>query len=291
MKCIFSVDVEDWFHLLDLPAVADSERWPELPSRVEKNFINLMAIFAESDVQVTCFFLGWIAQRHPHLVREAQRLGHEVASHGFGHQLVDRMSPQEFYRDVSLSKCILEDIVGRPILGYRAPGFSATRNTPWFFDELIRAGYHYDSSIFPAKRSNGGMPGSREEPHLIRSSPEWFIEFPISVREFLKKRLCFFGGGYFRFYPLSIIKRMAASVLAEGRPVVFYLHPREIDPDQPRLPMSPMRKFKTYLNLKTTASKLRGLLASLETTTFESFIESELEPFLFRQPAVARTHR
>jgi len=289
LKSIFSVDVEDWFHLLDLPAVADMNHWPDLPSRVEKNFLALMAIFAESNVHVTCFFLGWIAQRHPHLVREAERLGHEVASHGFGHQLVHRMSPKDFYRDISFSKQILEDLVGHSILGYRAPGFSATRNTPWFFDQLIRAGYRYDSSIFPATRNNGGIPNFTEAPHLIRSRPEWFIEFPITVREFLSRRFCFFGGGYFRFYPLPVIKKMAARVLEEGRPVVFYLHPREIDPDQPRLPMSLRRKFKTYLNLKTTASKLRGLLSAVETTTFQSFIECDLAPLFLEQSTVVRT--
>jgi polysaccharide deacetylase family protein (PEP-CTERM system associated) len=276
VKCIFSVDVEDWFHTLDLSSTPALSRWDFLPSRVEKNFGRLLEIFSEKQVHVTCFFLGWVAQRFPHLVREADRRGHEVASHGYAHRLVYEMTPQEFYEDALTSKKIIEDIVGHPISGYRCPGFSVTKKTPWFFDKLIEAGYAYDSSVFPGPRGHGGLDNGHYAPYWVGSSSEGLVEFPMTTTKVLGVPMCFFGGGYLRLFPSLLIENMTLKVLREGRPVIFYVHPREIDPNHARLPMSLRRKFKSYVNLRTTEPKIRRVLAEFEVSTFRAFIEKHL---------------
>ena len=269
---IFSVDVEDWFHILDDPRVPTIDQWASLPSHVEKNFTRLLNIFSEKNVQVTCFFLGWIAECFPHLVKEAAARGHEVASHGYGHRLVYEQSRAEFYEDVRRARMLLEDISGLQVAGYRAPGFSTTEETPWFFDVLAEAGYQYDSSVFPAARGHGGMRQGRRDPHRIGEGQ--LLEFPITVADLLSKPMCFFGGGYLRLFPYWLIRRMAHQVLSEGRPVVFYIHPREIDPGHPRLPMGRKRQFKSYVNLETTETKVRRILQDFHLTTFKNVLSS-----------------
>jgi len=170
MKCIFSVDVEDWFHILDLPSTPPLSEWNDLPSRVEKNFTTLLDIFAEGQIRVTCFFLGWVAERYPDLVRAAHRRGHEIASHGYAHRLVYQMTPDEFLGDAVRSKQILESISGCEVLGYRASGFSVTQKTPWFFEKLAEAGFRYDSSVFPGTRGHGGMDGADFAPYRVNLS-------------------------------------------------------------------------------------------------------------------------
>lgn len=272
MKCIFTVDVEDWFHILDVPSTPPMSAWDSLPSRVEKNFLKLLDIFAEKDVHVTCFFLGWVAEKFPHLVKEAELRGHEIASHGYAHRLVYEMTPEEFRNDAEKSKAILENIVGRPILGYRSAGFSATERTPWFFEQLSRAQYKYDSSVFPAHRGHGGMNNGRMAPYVVMNGDRTLFEFPITVSRVMGRPLCFFGGGYLRLCPYRLIRMMTRQVLKAGRPVVFYVHPREIDPEHPRLAMGLARRFKTYVNLHTTEQKLRRLTGEFEHTTFRDFI-------------------
>jgi len=266
---IFSVDVEDWFHILDVPSAPAISEWSSLPSRVEKNFSKLLDIFSEHDVQVTCFVLGWIAERFPHLVKEASARGHEIASHGYGHCLVYEQSREDFYRDVHRARLLLEDIAAAPVLGYRAPGFSTTADTPWFFDMLAEAGYQYDSSVFPASRGHGGMPAARRDPYRVHDG---ILELPITVADFMGSPMCFFGGGYLRLFPYWLIRKKALEVLAQGRPVVFYIHPREVDPSHPRLPMSPSRRFKSYVNLEGTDSKIRHILRDFPVTTFQQVI-------------------
>lgn len=279
MKCIFSVDVEDWFHILDLPSTPDLSKWDSLASRVESNFGRLLDIFGEKQVRVTCFFLGWVAQKFPHLVREADRRGHEIASHGYAHRLAYEMTPQDFYEDALTSKKIIEDIVGQRVWGYRCSGFSITQRTPWFFAKLIEAGYRYDSSVFPAPRGHGGLKNSHYAPYWVGSSSKGLIEFPITIMKVFGKPICFFGGGYLRLFPSVLIENMTLKALREGRPVIFYIHPREIDPRHPRLPMNWGRKFRSYVNLKTTEAKIKRLLAEFEVTTFRAFIEDHVEQF------------
>ncbi|HZR66117.1 MAG TPA: XrtA system polysaccharide deacetylase [Terriglobales bacterium] len=269
MQSIFSVDVEDWFHILDLPSAPDISQWNSLPSCVERNFRKLLDIFSEKNTRVTCFFLGYVAERFPHLVREAHDRGHEIASHGYAHRLIYTMTPDAFLEDVSKSKAILEDITGQPVLGYRGPGFSVTEATPWFFDKIAEADYRYDSSVFPAPRQHGGLETNHFSPHRISEN---LVEFPITVTSVLGKRFCFFGGGYLRLFPYALIRQMCHKVLAENRPVVFYVHPREIDPAHPRMQLNATRAFKSYVNLRGTEQKIRNILNDFEVNTFASFI-------------------
>lgn len=274
MSVIFTVDVEDWFHILGVRSTPGMSEWHALPSRVEQNFRKLLDMFGEARIPVTCFFLGWIAERYPHLVREADRCGHEIASHGYSHRLVYEMGEKEFLEDAARSKDILEDICGRTVIGYRSPGFSVTKDTPWFHDRLMEAGYLYDSSVFPAARGHGGMRSDTYGPYVVKSGSRSLIEFPVTVRKVLGVPLCFFGGGYLRLFPYSLIRRMSQKVLQEGRPVIFYLHPREIDPSHPRLPMSALRKFKSYVNLRTTEAKVQRILGEFRPMTFAQYIEN-----------------
>src|SRR5260370_3009041 len=192
MKCIFSIDVEDCFHILDLATTPEMSQWDVLPSRVERNFLKLLCILEEAKAKATCFFLGWIDEKYRHVVREAAKQGHEIASHGYGHRLAYEMTSEEFFEDAVRSKKIIEEICGQPVWGYRASGFSVTKDTPWFFDRLIEAGYRYDSSLFPAPRAHGGLRNGRYAPYRLDSSE--FVEFPLTVEPVLGRPICFFGG-------------------------------------------------------------------------------------------------
>lgn len=284
MKSIMSVDVEDWFHILEAASAPDISQWDSLPSSVERNFRTMLDLFSEKNVRVTCFFLGYVAEKYPQLVKEASGRGHEIASHGYAHRLIYTMTPQAFLDDARRSKEILEGIAGRSVGGYRAPGFSVTAETPWFFDKLREAGYRYDSSVFPAPRQHGGLSTNKYSPHLIADR---LMEFPITVADVLGKRFCFFGGGYLRLFPYPVVRHMCRKVLAENRPVVFYIHPREIDPGHPRLSLGLTRTFKSYVNLKTTEPKLRHILEEFQVTTFAEFI-TEYPSFFTDQPPARR---
>lgn len=272
VKCIFSIDVEDWFHILDLPTTPPVEAWGDYPSCVEKNFHRLLDLFDKKNTQVTCFFLGWIAERYPQLVKTAAERGHEIAAHGYSHKLVYQMTEREFFEDALKSKAILENITGRPVLGFRSAGFSTTDRSPWMLDRLIEAGFKYDSSAFPSPRGHGGVKSAAYAPYLVYRGTGQITEFPMTVTKVFGKPVCFFGGGYLRLFPLFLIKRMARRVLSENRPVMFYIHPREIDPNHPRLPMNLKRRFKSYVNLSTTTGKINSLLDQFEFTTFAGFL-------------------
>lgn len=272
-KIIFSVDVEDWFHILDVQSLPAQSVWHRLPSRMESNFHRLLDIFTENNARVTCFFLGWVAEHFPSLVREAASRGHEIASHGYAHRLVYEMTGNEFYQDALRSKQLLEDISGTAILGYRSAGFSLTNRSPWFFEKLAAAGYLYDSSVFPAARMHGGMAEACRVPFVIGSDSSKIIEFPVSVVSLASKSMCFFGGGYLRLSPYWLIRKMAAEVLHSGRPLIFYIHPREIDPSHPRLEMNLFRRFKSYVNLDGTEDKVRRILDEFPVDTFRNFLE------------------
>lgn len=272
MKSIFSIDVEDWYHISGLPNTPELPDWETFPPRIEKNFMHLMDIFSRKSVHVTCFFLGWIAQRFPRLVKEAKDRGHEIASHGYSHKLTYEMGKDEFLQDVKNAKNIIEDISGTVVSGYRAPGFSVTKDTPWFFDKLIEAGYKYDSSVFPAARVFGGIRTDRYAPYAINNGMGRIIEFPVTAIRILGKPFCFFGGGYLRLSPYFLIRYMGMRVINKGRPVVFYIHPREIDPEQPHLQMRMRRKFNSYVNIRTTENKLVKILDQFDASTFSEFI-------------------
>jgi polysaccharide deacetylase family protein (PEP-CTERM system associated) len=274
---LFSIDVEDWYHILDLPGTPAFEEWDALPARVEANFMRLLDILSEHRARATCFFLGYVARRYPGLVREARTRGHEIASHGYAHRLVYTLTPAEFGEDARQARRVLEDAGGVAVRGYRCAGFSLTERETWFFDELAAAGYTYDSSVFPAARGHGGMAGGSRRPHLVSSPKGGIFELPISVTPVLGRPLYFFGGGYLRLFPYGVVRAMARRVLREGRPVIFYVHPREIDPGHPRLAMSATRRFRSYVNLATTERKVRQILADFPGPTFSEYVAG-LEP-------------
>jgi len=275
---VFTIDVEDWFHVLDLSDGPSVESWDTLPSRVERNFLELLDLIEEHGVSSTCFFLGWVAKRFPQLVRQAAARGHEIASHGFQHELVYKLTPYQFRQDAIRARKTIEDVVGSSVCGFRAPGFSVTADTPWFFDELADAGYRYDSSVFPARRGHGGLPGATLGPcsYPTRSGRDIF-EFPISLTGISGVRTCLVGGGYMRLAPWPLIRFGANKVLAENRPVVFYVHPREIDVDCPRLRMSRVRAFKSYVNLHSTPAKIASICREFSPTSFEAAFAGDAE--------------
>lgn len=273
-QSIFSIDVEDWFNLSGTGLEPPPAQWDRLESRVERNFRSLLELLAEGGGTATCFFIGYFAKRFPHLVREAIAAGHEIASHSYFHRLVYEMSPVEFQEDALASRKLLEDISGVAVRGYRAPAFSVTARTPWFFDKLAEAGYEYDSSVFPARHQTGGLATGRFEPHRVDAAAGAITEFPITVVQTLGKPMCFFGGGYLRLFPYRLIRSMGRRALNEGRPIVFYIHPREIDPDHPRMALSRRRKFTCYVNLRSTRAKIERLLRDFPVSSFDRYIAS-----------------
>ncbi len=273
MKNILTIDVEDWFHILDIESEPEMEEWDSFPGRLEPNFTRLLDILEETQAKSTCFFLGWIAKRYPHLVQEAKERGHEIASHGTSHRLVYRQSPEEFKEDIQTAKTIIEDQIQSPVLCYRAPGFSLTENTPWGYEIMAEVGYKYDSSVFPASRGHGGIKNAEVNPYRVSTKHGEIQEYPITVTTLFGKRYCFCGGGYFRLFPYWWIQRETRRLNRNGVSVVFYIHPRDIDPNQPRLRMNTFRHFKSYINLHSTKAKLRRLLQDFSFTSLQQWRE------------------
>jgi len=272
MDNIISVDVEDWFHILDLDSSPNVTEWHALEPRVERNFQFLMHEFEKKNVKATLFILAWVAEKYPEMIKLAAELGHEIACHGYAHQLVYTLSPEEFREDITKAKNILEQITGQLVKGYRAPGFSITKDARWALEELVKAGFEYDSSIFPASRGHGGDDTAKMNPHIIRTASGPITEFPITVASLFGKKMCFFGGGYLRLFPYPLIRRMSEKVNQGDRPVVYYVHPREIDVDQPRMKMGMYRHFKSYVGLSSTTTKLRSIMEEQTLTTFSHWL-------------------
>jgi len=274
LQGIFSIDVEDWFNLSGTGFEPPPSDWDRLESRVERNFRLLLELLRKGGASATCFFVGYFAKRFPHLVREAMAAGHEIASHGYYHRLVYEMSPDEFHADAVAARQLLEDVSGQPVRGFRAPAFSVTTRTPWFFEKLVEAGYYYDSSVFPAHHQTGGLATDKFAPHKMQTLAGPLIEFPITVMRLMGKPICFFGGGYLRLFPYQVIRSMGHLALREGRPIVVYVHPREIDPNQPRLPLSRSRRFTCYVNLRSTRPKIERILRDFRVSSFESYMST-----------------
>jgi polysaccharide deacetylase family protein (PEP-CTERM system associated) len=274
-QSIFSIDVEDWFNLSGTGFEPRPSEWDRLESRIERNLHGLLELLAAGGGTATCFVVGYFAKRFPHLIREAVAAGHEMASHSYFHRLVHQMSASEFYDDVLATRKLLEDVSGRAVRGFRAPAFSVTEQTPWFFEKLVEAGYRYDSSVFPARHQTGGLASTRLEPHGVQTAAGTIVEFPITAVPIFGRPMCFFGGGYLRLFPYRLIRTMAHAALDEGRPVIFYVHPREIDPEHPRLPLSARRKFTSYLNLRTTRPKIRQILRDFKVSSFDEYMARE----------------
>lgn len=261
-----SFDIEDWFHIVEIAAVEDPSLWPGLSaesSLVERYTDLILRVCDDHKARATFFILGWIADKHPALVRRIADAGHEIGSHSFWHRKVYELSPETFRQDMADSLAAIRAgarDAGLAIRGFRAPSFSITRGAEWAFDTLLDLGFTYDASLFPAKRGHGGYacpPGA----HIVTApSGRRIPELPMSIARFGPKRLCYSGGGYLRLLPLSLIERGIAQEAAEGRPTVVYLHPRDFAPDCPRVPMPLHRRFKCYVGMAGTEGKLRAML-------------------------------
>lgn len=274
VRNVFSIDVEDWFHILDSEKVPKYSEWDSQASVVERNFERLLGLLDETGVKATCFFLGWIARKYPNLVIQASKGGHEIASHGYRHNLIFDQTKSEFREDISDAKKLLEDISGKQVIGYRAPGFSISNHNAWALDVIRDEGYEYDSSLFPAKRGHGGFDTPNKTPHIIHTKSGDLYEFPITIDSAMGVEFCFFGGGYLRLYPYFLIRNRANKVNREGRPIIFYLHPRDVDPDQPRVDLGFYRNFKCYVNLDTMFKKAEKILRDYSFQTFSQLINN-----------------
>jgi polysaccharide deacetylase family protein (PEP-CTERM system associated) len=255
-----TIDVEEYFHVSNLELCLPRQGWSHLESRVEASTHQILDLLGGAGVQATFFVLGWVAERQPDLVRRIHGEGHEVASHGYGHELIYRQTPEEFRADVRRSRAILENIIGRPVLAYRAPSFSIVPRSLWALDVLIEEGFTLDSSIYPVHHDRYGMPDALLEPHRIEREVGTIWEFPPPVSRILGWSVPVGGGGYFRLYPYRLTRRLLQSINAEGRPFAVYLHPWEIDSEQPRFNPGFFRGFRHYVGLGKTESRLSRLL-------------------------------
>lgn len=271
-----TVDVEDYFHVSAFAASIDRDTWDARESRVTANTHRLLAIFEQSRVRGTFFVLGWVAKRHPALIREIAASGHEIACHGLSHRLVFEQSPMEFREEALASKNLLEDITGSKVLGYRAASYSIVRESLWALDILVELGFVYDSSIFPVRHDRYGIPGAERVPHRM-STPGGasIVEWPLATANVLGYRLPVAGGGYFRLLPYWVSRWGLASInRRESRPFIFYLHPWEIDPAQPRVAASLLSRFRHYTNLGKCESRLKRLLGDFRFGTVREGLES-----------------
>ena len=257
MPNILSIDLEDWFHILDHPDTALPEQWEKFESRVERNAIRLLELLEENNQKATWFCLGWIARKHPLLVKKIAAT-HHIACHSDLHHLVYRQSPSEFKEDTLRARKELENLIGKEVNVFRASGFSVTPQTPWFFELLLECGFHTDSSVFPATRTHGGFPGFGSAlPCRISCKGSWIKEFPMNTVRVFGKDLVFSGGGYFRALPYAVIHHY----FNKAEYVMTYFHPRDFDPEQPIITTLPFRrKVMSYIGLKSSEKKLRRLL-------------------------------
>jgi polysaccharide deacetylase family protein (PEP-CTERM system associated) len=256
-----TIDVEDFFQVSAFDDVVPRGAWESYPNRVVPNTRRLLQIFEENGVTATFFVLAWVADRHPELVAEISAAGHEIASHGYGHQLVYNQTPEVFREDVRRAKSILEDLSSRPVRGYRAPSYSITRRSLWALDVLVEEGYTYDASIFPIRHDRYGIPGAPRHAYALQRAGGTLTEAPPSTVRIGPVNLPVAGGGYFRLLPYGWTRWGIARINRhEAKPAIFYLHPWEIDPDQPWLKAGFVSRFRHYRNLHKTEPRLRQLL-------------------------------
>ncbi len=266
-----SIDVEDWFCVYNLSRLIPYADWDKYESRVERNTARLLDLFARHQVEATFFVLGWVADRFPDLVKEIERRGHEVATHGYSHRLLTFMQPEEFRVDLRRSLEVLAKTASQEVRGFRAPSFSVTQKTLWAIDILRESGIRYDSSVFPVEfHPEYGIADAELRPHQLA---EGLTELPMGVAEVLGRRVPCCGGGYFRLYPYGMTRWLMRRCNQQGRPVMFYLHPWEADPEQPRVEGLPWSKrFRHYTNLEKTEERLERLLGDFSFTSARKFL-------------------
>ena len=287
----FSCELEDWFHILDSDRVPRTEEWSELPLRAEENVDRILDLLEEHGARATFFCLGWMAERMPHVVRRCWEAGHEIASHGYGHVLAYRVGRRVFSEDIVRAKSILEDCIGQEVVGFRSPGFCVNESSRWVLDAVAEAGYRYDASVFPARHGHGGLCQAKPDPYVVRTGYGPLVEIPVSTVQVLGHRACLFGGGYLRITPLRLIRWGVKRLCRKGRPLIVYVHPREIDPSHPRLPLPLKRRFKCYINLSSTMPKLKWLCTNCTFTTMSDVAARVMEQEERRKAIVGASRR
>ncbi|WP_200911630.1 XrtA system polysaccharide deacetylase [Teredinibacter purpureus] len=269
MQHAMTIDVEDYFQVGAFEKIITPADWDSMPSRVEASTDKLLQLFSDKNITATFFTLGWIAQRHPNIVKRIVAQGHELASHGTMHQRASHQTREEFKVDVSGAKQLLEDISGQAVIGYRAPSFSFTKENQWVYDVLAEEGYRYSSSVYPVVHDHYGIP---DAPRSRYETGAGVDEIPLSTLPIFGKNIPISGGGYFRLYPYSLTRwAVARFAKNETQPYIFYMHPWEIDPDQPRMEgASAKSRFRHYLNLKKVEQRLSNLLDDFEWSSMAS---------------------
>lgn len=269
-----TVDVEDYFHVAAFADSIDRSQWEHLEYRAEANTHRLLELFAQTGIRATFFVLGWVAKRSPGLVKAIHAAGHEIASHGWSHKLVFNQTAEEFGREARDSKSLLEDLCATRVYGYRASTYSITRRSTWALDILCEAGFTYDSSIFPVRHDVYGIPDAPLAPGMM-STPggRKIVEFPMSTVRMCGVKVPVSGGGYFRLLPYWLTRSGLSRINRdEKRPFVFYLHPWEIDPEQPRVAAGLLSRFRHYTNLTKTEARLRRLISQYRFDSMRSVL-------------------
>jgi len=275
MKNVFSIDLEDWFCVSNMSKIIKREDWNKLESRVEKNTKKILYLLKKHNTQATFFVLGWVAERIPHLIKEISKQGHEIACHGYSHNLLTKMTPKSFEKDIRKAIFVITECTNKEILGYRAPSFSIVASTKWAFSVLEKVGIKYDSSVFPVSfHPLYGMPNSPLDIYSISKS---LTEFPMSCIQLFGLKIAASGGAYFRLYPYWITRLFINYINKKGRPVVFYLHPWEIDYKQPRVNLPYFEKLRHYFNLELTYARLDRLLRDFTFTTMRDVLNINTE--------------
>ncbi|MFZ5624230.1 MAG: XrtA system polysaccharide deacetylase [Gemmatimonadota bacterium] len=264
---LFSVDVEEYFQVNAFESVVPRDDWDRYPTRLRPSVEVLLDLLDRHGAKGTFFTLGWVAERHPDVVRAIARRGHELASHGWWHRRIPTLTPAEFRAEVRNSKTAIEQLTGQPVTGYRAPSFSILPGFEWAFDVLLEEGYRYDSSRFPIRLPGYGSPGTNPAPHRIERPSGSLLELPPATVTWLGLRLPAAGGGWFRQLPYAFTKGAFAAWSAQGVPAMFYIHPWEVDPDQPRLPVGAVTCLRHYNGLGRTLPRLDRLLREFRFTS------------------------
>jgi polysaccharide deacetylase family protein (PEP-CTERM system associated) len=274
MKHLLSFDVEEYFHVEAAASSLPREQWETLEKRLPDSVERLLGLLDRHEVRATFFILGWVARQEQGVVRRISDAGHEVASHGMTHAMLQRIGADAFREELIDSRKLLEDISGRQVLGYRAPTFSVTHSTAWALDVLAEAGYRYDSSIFPVRHDRYGVPEAPRFPHIaIGPGGGRILEIPPLTLRAAGTNFPAGGGGYFRLFPMGIFVRALRKAAAAGHPGMIYLHPWEIDPDQPELPLGRLSRWRHRVNLGRTFGRLDRLLGRFRFTAVDSALE------------------
>lgn len=270
-----TIDVEDYYQVSAFESCVRFEDWPNHESRIEKNTGRVLDILDEHGAKATFFVLGWEAERRSGLIEEIVRRGHEIGSHGYRHRLIYSMAPAECRDDIARSKACLERITGTPVIGFRAASYSIVARSTWCLDILIDLGFQYDSSIFPIHHDRYGIPAAQRFPHILERQRGSIVEFPLSTVRYCGLNCPIAGGAYLRFFPSWVIRAGIRRInRVEGQPAIIYVHPWELDPEQPRLNGSVKSRLRHYTNLGRVESRLRRLLTEFSFGTVRDVLTS-----------------